>query len=84
MTQRELSRKEWMGDNTVEKIDSGSLQRIADACEKMCWDREKLERDKAFALKDAVRWREWYKAERRRNAALRGQITKLRKRLVGG
>lgn len=34
-TQREQSCKEWEGEPTRADIDSGSLQRIADACEKM-------------------------------------------------
>ena len=35
MNQREASKKDWSSTNTVVDINSGSLQRIADACEKM-------------------------------------------------
>lgn len=75
---RELSKEHFEGESTIESINCGSLQRIADAIEKVAvgYDRLLSERDL---------YKKWYlegKAERSRlarsNAALRGQITKLR------
>lgn len=85
MNNREASRKEWrvedfMGKATRAEIDSGSLQRIADATEKMAanYDALRAERD---------RFERWYKEERERkeraqrsNIALRGVITRLRRK----
>jgi hypothetical protein len=84
---REESRKHYTSwrasDKTgisFEALNAGSLQRIADACEKMCIDRETLEGSVA-------RWRgQCHMAEvdnaalKRSNAALRGVITKLKAR----
>ena len=67
---------------TLNEINTGSLQRIADASELMAKDRQRLvgERDRY------KRWGEAVSEERERmtrsNAALRGQITKLNKRLA--
>jgi hypothetical protein len=63
---------------THEEIDSGSLQRIATACERMASDREELERrlasiSEAWERSKAHGW----KLERK-NRALRGVITKMR------
>lgn len=77
---RDQSRQNWEGDPTTERIDSGSLQRIADACELMAKDRSKLISD----LENAERWKKqyyerWEKAERK-ISALKGVITKLKKK----
>ncbi len=78
-TFRESSRKEWLG-STCEDINAGSLQRIADACERMAasYDQMRLDRD-------------WQKAKADRNSAenqrLRNRIAGLRgyiKRMKGG
>lgn len=78
-TLRDLSRKTWTPRNTdLESINAGSLQRIADATEKM-----------AQRHTDLIRVRDWYEraykeaiaredALKRRLAAAKGQITKLR------
>lgn len=79
-TLRDKSRRNWVStEETFKAVNCGSLQRIADAVEKMCLDREALER-RVERLSDACddALRELY-AERRRNAALRGVITKLRR-----
>ena len=77
--QREDSRRNWNSGSTIENINSGSLQRIADACELIAKDREKLEQECDWLRRN----RDYYsaKAERlnRSNAALRGVITKLKK-----
>lgn len=81
MNQREASKQNWtLTSNTIEEINSGSLQRIADATEKMAasYDSLRNERD---------RYKTWYEDRGRaiaylnkRIAALRGVITKMKKR----
>lgn len=81
---REGSRTEWNWEknNTVEVINAGSLQRIADACELMAKNHAQLIRDRDMFEK-------WFKEERaykeqaQRSAnSLRGQITKLKRQLA--
>lgn len=76
---REASKQRWTSNTSVEHINAGSLQRIADAMELSCKDREKLERDYLLMR----RWRDEAKAcsERlaRSNAALRGVIKRMKK-----
>jgi hypothetical protein len=76
---REASRNHWTSNTSVEHINAGSLQRIADAMELSCKDRERLERNYA----NMRRWRDEAKAcsERlaRSNAALRGVIKRMKK-----
>jgi len=78
-TMRERSKQEWTGNPNRDDINAGSLQRIADATEKM-----------AQRYDDLLSSREYYKArcadlERRNNsllrrlAALRGVITRLKR-----
>lgn len=66
--------------NNVNHINAGSLQRIADACEMMCRDRENLERAKAFHQHRAESYWDALQTERRRNAALRGVITRMKRK----
>ncbi len=80
-TQREESRKEWISRGRIEEIDSGSLQRIADATERMAASYVSLEasRDQYKVLfngEKRIAERLW-----RSNAAYRGVVTKLKKRL---
>lgn len=81
-TLREASRKDWTGKDTLQDINAGSLQRIADAAEKM-----------ALRYAELIEQRDRYKSmyvERgeaiarleRRLVAAKGQITKLRKQAV--
>lgn len=82
---RDESRKNW-GTNALldrEQIQLGAILRIADATEKMCRDREELERKYQNMRASRDRYQEALEAERRKNAALRGVITKL-KRKQGG
>jgi hypothetical protein len=51
---REASKSNWASNTSVEHINAGSLQRIADAMELSCKDRERLERDYA----NMRRWRD--------------------------
>lgn len=71
------------GTPSLDQINCGSLQRIADAAEVMA-------RRYVDLLKDVEQYRRWWNEERqtsaalaRSNSALRGQITKLKKQLEG-
>lgn len=79
-TLRGHSKKTWAaGDNTLASINAGSLQRIADATEKMAQRHTDLIREREWyerAYKDSVRNQE---AVKRQLSAAKGQITKLRK-----
>ncbi len=82
-TMKESSKKEWTSADSIEHINTGSLQRIADACEKMAIRHTEL-------IDRADKYERFYKrvvaqldASERRNAALRGVITKLRRRAAG-
>jgi len=79
MNQREESRIEWTGSTNVQSINSGSLQRIADAC-------ELIGKNYADLVRDRNLYECWYKqanerANRmeRRVRALRGVITRMRR-----
>lgn len=78
-TMRESSRKEFGSDESVEHINLGSLQRIADACELMARNFLQLQADRDLYK----RWHENVSRERdrekRRSASLRGVITKLKR-----
>lgn len=78
-TLRDLSKKTWFpSDNTLASINAGSMQRIADATEKMAQRHTDLMRDRDWyerAFKEAARDRE---ALKRQLSAAKGQITKLR------
>jgi chromosome segregation ATPase len=65
---------------TLEQINCGSLLRIADATEKMCQDREKLERDYHYMRGQRDRYREQLASAERRIAALKGVVTRMKKR----
>jgi hypothetical protein len=82
---RDLSKKEWFQSNPnvgveIDQINCGSLQRIADACEKMAASYDNLRSDRD-------RYRQWYIDRgnaidrlNRRIASLRGVITKMKKK----
>ena len=80
ITMRDASKKIWTSANTVEHINCGSLQRIADAVELMARRYSDLitERD-VFKERADRRLNSLQKAERR-ISALRGVITKLKAR----
>lgn len=83
LNQRDASRKEWSTwskeSARVEEINSGSLQRIADACELMAKDRA--------AMEARIKWLEErheadtleLKTVHRANAALRGCLKRAKK-----
>lgn len=81
---REQSKRNWFttGDVLQEHLQTGCLQRIADATELMAKNYLSLQGD-------ADRYKRWYQQEqgynkglRLSNAALKGQITKLNKALA--
>lgn len=81
---RQDSHKEWASNGTLNEIDSGSLQRIADATEKMAASYDNLMNNRDL-------YKRWYEQEQaakesltRRVIALRGVITKLKAKLQGG
>jgi hypothetical protein len=81
-SQREQSRKEWAGTDTVEDINSGCFQRIADACEKMAGNHIALQNDLDL-------YKRWYTEAmnkndilQRRINAMKGVITKLKKQSI--
>jgi hypothetical protein len=78
-TQRESSKKDWTSNDTVQDINSGCFQRIADACEKMASNYTRLQQD-------VESYKRWYKQEceqrqalERKLSAYKGAITKLKK-----
>lgn len=79
-TTREASRRDWRSQDNVADINAGSLQRIADATEAMSKDYLAMKRR-------AENFEEYYRSEIRRcsalqrsNAALRGVITRMRRK----
>ena len=78
-TFKESSKQSWTSAGSVEHINAGSLQRIADACELMAGNYLRLQSD----LELNRRWhREELALRRKRDrqiAALRGVITRLKK-----
>ena len=82
MDLREGSRRQWVSENaglTDAQLKSGALLRIADACEKMCLDREMLERDYRHMRRSRDQYRDLYETERKRSAGLKGYIKRLQK-----
>lgn len=79
---RDISRQDFRSSQgeTIEAISAGSLQRIADATEKMAQDYDRLKRN-------AEMYECWYRQQlaysrklERSNSALRGVITKLKRK----
>ena len=79
---REHSKNSWESNNSVEHINAGSLQRIADATELMAKRHQELvnERDTFKRSKDY--WEARHADLERSNRSLRGQITKLNNQLA--
>ena len=80
MNQREKSREDFTAESSYESINSGSLQRIADACEKMAASYDSVRNDRDL-------YKRWYEERGRaidylnkRIASLRGVITKMKKK----
>ena len=82
-TLRDASKKEFtiVGERgTHEEINTGSLQRIADSCERMGRNYIALETDLNWYKEAYERERNEKRRAWRRNSALRGVITKMKKK----
>lgn len=79
----EASRQKWSRSiPTVEDISLGCLQRIAAATELMAKDHAKLIRDLDYAERARKSWMEDCVRLSKKNSALRGVITKLKKQIL--
>lgn len=82
---RQLSRDEYRANDDIPNRDElklGALQRIADATELMAKRHTDLIRERDMYKRFCEDKSRYASKLERRNAALRGQITKLRKRLA--
>ena len=80
---REKSRRNWGNDsNSNEQIQLGAILRMADATEKMAQRHTELIRERDQFKASVDYWRTEAERVGRSNNALRGQITKLKKRLA--
>ena len=77
-TQREESKQGWNGKRTIESINSGSLQRIADATEAMSQNYVRLQNERDMLSRWNREKNQTIDQLRRSNAALRGHVTRLK------
>lgn len=86
----EHSRTKWQSTaNDVtypgyEQMTIGCLQRIADATELMAKDRQSMIEEVESLKRDRDLYQKWYRAEVRKVTALKGVITKMKKKLNNG
>lgn len=82
---RQASRRDWITRTgttaSVEEVNSGSLQRIADATEAMAKNHNALIAENERLQRSASYWQRRVNSLERSNAALRGHITRLKNRL---
>lgn len=78
---REHSKQNWNSASSVEHINAGSLQRIADATEVMSKNYVQLQNERDSYKRIADSRYEAIERLQRSNSALRGQITKLKKKV---
>lgn len=76
---REASRATWDSRGSIEHINAGSLQRIADATEKMASSYDSMRESRDWAVKRADEYQSDLKKAHNRISALKGVITKMRK-----
>lgn len=83
-TQREASRENWNLNSdqgpTIDEINSGSLQRIADATEAMAKNHIRLQQDYDYMKGSRDRYRTELTAAENKIRTLKGVITKLKKK----
>jgi len=82
MNFRDASKSSWSSRNwtpTVEEINCGNLQRIADATELMAKRYEELIQKAEFEERRANRYASRLETEQRRTAALRGVIGRMKR-----
>lgn len=79
---REESRSDWgardEGGFSLDQVNAGALLRIADAVEKMANNYDVMQRDRDFWKERALSAERRLDTERRRTAALRGSIKRMR------
>jgi len=83
---QEISREEWRTDEHAqirEVLQIGALLRIAEATEKIAADYDQLKNDYDYMRSNRNTYRRLYRQEYRSNRALRGWITRLKKKLKG-
>lgn len=76
---RESSKARWSSNTSIEHINAGSFQRIADAIELSCKDRERLEREYAYMRESRDLERKRADRLARSNSALRGVIKRMKR-----
>ena len=78
---RTIARASWddSGSSTIEKINAGSLQRIADATEKMAASYDALRIDRDYWRDKSVRQAAEISALKHSIRSLRGAITRLKR-----
>jgi uncharacterized coiled-coil DUF342 family protein len=79
----QISRVTYTGQRTPENIQLGCMQRIADAIEKMAVNQDRLIHDRDMYKRMYETARDTIYSQERSIRSLKGQITKLRKK-VGG
>jgi vacuolar-type H+-ATPase subunit H len=78
---REISKHEFDSNNTIEHINGGSLQRIADACEKMAVNFEQMHFQLTKAKNELEAYRKRWNDALKTNQYLRAANTKLKNKL---
>lgn len=78
---REASRKAWTSDDRIEHINGGSLQRIADATERMAAPYLEMLHDRDRLAKLVMERNEDIKRLERRLSAAKGLVTRLNNRI---
>jgi len=79
-TFREQSKGNWEGAGTLEHINAGSLQRIADATEKMASSYTELELNYKSMRESRDSWQKEAERLQRSNNALRGYLKRFKKK----
>jgi hypothetical protein len=73
---RSMPEDQWCSND---ELNVGSLQRIADACDLMAKDRERMERELKWKTAEVERLKKGNESLGRSNAALRGVIKRMKK-----
>lgn len=85
-TFKEDSKRNWVAGNgeqsSNEQIQIGCLQRIADATEAMAINHTKLIDENKWLAASRKQYREWNESLERSNAALKGHLTRLKKKIA--
>jgi len=79
MSMRDSSRKEWSGNETIERINAGSLQRIADATELMAKNHAALIADADYYKRRCSSLEDDIACIERSRAAYKAWVTRLKR-----